>query len=65
VSRRPAIGGYRKGSDAERIAKAQELARRNLDGRVSVRELARELGIGREAAARIARLAGVARDSSD
>ncbi|MBX6722713.1 MAG: hypothetical protein IRY92_05705, partial [Dactylosporangium sp.] len=52
VSRRPAIGGYRKGSDEERIAKAQELARRNLDGRVSVRELARELGIGREAAAR-------------
>ncbi|MBX6358171.1 MAG: hypothetical protein IRZ05_20275, partial [Micromonosporaceae bacterium] len=53
------------GRDEHRIAKAQVLARRNLDGRVSVRELARELGIGREAAARIARLAGVARDSSD
>ena len=62
VTRKP-TGHYRKGSDEERIAKAQELARRNLDGRVSVRELARELGIGREAAGRIARLAGVARDS--
>jgi len=62
VTRKP-TGHYRKSSDDERIAKAQELARRNLDGRVSVRELARELGIGREAAGRIARLAGVARDS--